>query len=185
MITMSLSGLHTHTHARARAHAHTNLCQVWILHQRIGGILPFFFSQTLSSVGLSLCVVYVIWSKTHKRLKERFLIRRNRTKRANFRCNYLFRSTYNTTENSQTNLSLSVRCQEAGGRKRARDCLDEKRTLCPLGARKLAEGKGHEIAQTRKGERTKISCFNCFLLYCTQLEKDNYIENLHVLSCFV
>ena len=24
--------------------------------------------------------------------------------------------------------------------------------LCPLGARKLAEGKGHETAQTRKGE---------------------------------
>ena len=39
-------------------------------------------------------------SKTHKRLKERFLIRQNRTKRANFRCNHLFRATYNTTENS-------------------------------------------------------------------------------------
>ena len=39
-------------------------------------------------------------SKTHKRLKERFLIRRDRTKRANIRCNHLFRATYNTTENS-------------------------------------------------------------------------------------
>ena len=39
-------------------------------------------------------------SKTHKRLKERFLIRRNRTKRANFRGNSLFQATYNTTENS-------------------------------------------------------------------------------------
>ena len=39
-------------------------------------------------------------SKTHKRLKERFLIRRNRTKRANFWCNNLFRATYNTTENT-------------------------------------------------------------------------------------
>ena len=39
-------------------------------------------------------------SKTHKRLKERFLIRGNRTKCANFRCNHLFRGTYNTTENS-------------------------------------------------------------------------------------
>ena len=66
-------------------------------------------------------------SKTHKKLKERFLIRRNRTKHANFRCNHLFQVTYNTTENSQMNLSLSVRCQEAGGRKRARGCLDEKR----------------------------------------------------------
>ena len=36
----------------------------------------------------------------HKRLKERFLIRRNRTKRANFRGNPLFQATYNTTENS-------------------------------------------------------------------------------------
>ena len=34
--------------------------------------------------------------------------------------------------------------------------------LCPLGARKLAEGKGHETASD-----------------------DDYIENLHVLSCFV
>ena len=40
-------------------------------------------------------------SKTHKRLKECFLIRRNRTKRANFRGNLLFQATYNnTTENS-------------------------------------------------------------------------------------
>ena len=31
----------------------------------------------------------------------------------------------------------------------------------------------------------KISWFNCFLLYCTWLEKENYIENVHVLSCFV
>ena len=39
--------------------------------------------------------------KTHKRLKERFLIRRNRTKRANFRGKPLFQATYNnTTENS-------------------------------------------------------------------------------------
>ena len=67
-------------------------------------------------------------SKTYKRLQERFLIRRNRTKRAHFWCNHLSQATYNTTENSSTNLSLFVRCQEAGRRKRAWDCLDEK--LC-------------------------------------------------------
>ena len=40
-------------------------------------------------------------SKTHKRLKERFLIRRNRTKRSNFRGSPLFQATdNNTTENS-------------------------------------------------------------------------------------
>ena len=47
-----------------------------------------------------LNAVAVLGSKTHKRSKEHFLIRRNRTKRANFRCNHLFRATYNTTENS-------------------------------------------------------------------------------------
>ena len=41
------------------------------------------------------------WSKTHKRLKERILIRRNRTKRANLRGNPLCQAMYiNTTENS-------------------------------------------------------------------------------------
>ena len=65
------------------------------------------------------------WS-TDWRLKERFLIRRNRTKCANFWCNHLLQATYNTTKNSLTNLSLSVRCQEAGRRKRARDCLNRR-----------------------------------------------------------
>ena len=40
----------------------------------------------------------------------------------------------------------------------------------------------HQLPGTQP---TKISWFNCFLLYCTQLEKDDYIENVHVLSCFV
>ena len=32
----------------------------------------------------------------------------------------------------------------------------------------------------------KISWFKCFLLYCCmKLEKEDYLENLHVLSCFV
>ena len=39
-------------------------------------------------------------SKAHKRLKEHFLIRRNRTKCANFRGNPLFQATCNTTQNS-------------------------------------------------------------------------------------
>ena len=40
-------------------------------------------------------------SKTHKRLKERFLIRRSKTKHANFQGKPLFQTTYNnTTENS-------------------------------------------------------------------------------------
>ena len=45
-------------------------------------------------------------SKTRKRLKEHFLIGRNRTKGANFRGSPLFQASYNsTTENSSTNLS--------------------------------------------------------------------------------
>ena len=40
-------------------------------------------------------------SKTHKRLKERFLIGRNRTKRANFRCNHLFRAVFFQNAGSQ------------------------------------------------------------------------------------
>ena len=55
-------------------------------------------------------------SKTHKRLKERFLIRRNRTKSANFKGKPLFQATYNnTTENTETNLSC-VRLMLGGWR---------------------------------------------------------------------
>ena len=60
---------------------------------------------------------------------------RNRTKRANFLCNHLFRAT--------------------------------------------------SLRQLPGTQRTKISWFSCFLLYCTKLEKDDYIKNLHVLSCSV
>ena len=64
--------------------------------------------------------------KTHKRLKEHFFIRWNRTKHANFWCNHLFRATYNTTENSDANLFLAVRCQEAGGMKARKRWLRQK-----------------------------------------------------------
>ena len=85
------------------------------------------------------------WS-TDWRLKERFLIRRNRTKCANFWCNHLLQATYNTTKNSLTNLSLSVRCQEAGRRKRARDCLDEKGEGRDVKVRKFAMAEPQSTA---------------------------------------
>ena len=44
-------------------------------------------------------------SKTHKRLKERFLIGRNRTKCANFRGSPLFQATYNIKTEKQTTYS--------------------------------------------------------------------------------
>ena len=52
-------------------------------------------------------------SKTHKRLKERFLIGGNRTKRANFRGSPLFQARYNIKTEKQTINSaylVSVRC---------------------------------------------------------------------------
>ena len=45
--------------------------------------------------------------------------------------------------------------------------------LCPLGARKLAEGKGMRVNSSKQ------------LLLSRELERDDYIENLHVLSCFI
>ena len=50
-------------------------------------------------------------SKTHKRLKERFLIGRNMTKRANFRGSPLFQATYNINvqhKHRKTNNSTSL-----------------------------------------------------------------------------
>ena len=44
---------------------------------------------------------FVFMGTTHKKLKERFLMRRNRTKRANFRCNHLFQATYNRKQLNQ------------------------------------------------------------------------------------
>ena len=102
--------------------------------------LPTSFFAHLVFFPLSLCLARWFWpdmmngkhdhttavcvslrSKTHKRLKERFLRRRNRTKRAYFRGNPLFQATIQQKTIKPT-------------------------YLCPLDARKLAEGKGHETA---------------------------------------
>ena len=73
-------------------------------------------------------VLINILSKTHMRLKERFLTGRNRTKRANFRRSPLFQATYNIkTEKNKQLIQL---------------------ILCQLDARRLAEGKGHETDST-------------------------------------
>ena len=81
-------------------------------------------------------------SKTHKRLQERFVIRRNRTKRANFWVNPLFQATYNnTTENSQTNLSFGRLMPVA--------------VSCPF-----------TLTSFLASNSQKKSLCNCFLLYC-------------------
>ena len=61
-------------------------------------------------------------SKIDKRLKQSFLFRRNRTKRANFRGSPLFQSTYNNKTEKQTISSTY---------------------LVSVGCGRLAEGKGH------------------------------------------
>ena len=66
-------------------------------------------------------------SRTHKKLKERFIIRRNMTKGAAFRASPLFQATYTnkskttaTTENKQ--FIQFIWCQwDAGGRNRETD----------------------------------------------------------------
>ena len=47
---------------------------------------------------------------THKRLKERFLIRQNRTKRANFRGSPLFQATYNIKTEKKPQLIQLILC---------------------------------------------------------------------------
>ena len=54
-------------------------------------------------------VIYYI-SRTHKRLKERFLIGQNRTKHANFRGSALFHATYNIKTEKQTIQLISAAC---------------------------------------------------------------------------
>ena len=58
-------------------------------------------------------------SKTHKRLKERFLVRRKRTKRANFRGGPPFQARYNNETEKQTINSIYLCVSwiwKAGGR---------------------------------------------------------------------
>ena len=59
-----------------------------------------WYKSSWSCLLHSLIMSRKIRSKTHKRLKEHFLIRQNRTKCANFGCNHLLQAMYNTTENS-------------------------------------------------------------------------------------
>ena len=70
-------------------------------------------------------------SKTHKRLKERFLIGRHRTKRAIFRGSPLFQTTYNQETEKQTINSIypvSVGCGRlAEGKRRETDSWEDLR----------------------------------------------------------
>ena len=74
---------------------------------------PNDFSDCVS--GNYHCVVfeYIYDPKKHKRLKERFLIRRNRTKRAHFLGKPLFQATYNnitTTKKQRQQLNQLILC---------------------------------------------------------------------------
>ena len=71
--------------------------------------------------------------QTNKRLKERFLIGRNRTKRANFRGSPLFQATYDIKTEKQKNNSTH---------------------LASVGCWRQAEGKGHETVEMISQENT-------------------------------
>ena len=81
---------------------------------------PFTFKKSETELTAS---VLEKRSKTRKRLKERFLTGRNRTKRANFLGTPLFKATYNIKTEKQTINSTY---------------------LVSVGCGRLAEGKGHE-----------------------------------------
>ena len=68
-------------------------CKVIRLHE---------FQTEESGIGLTFLMSVETGTKTHKRLKERFLIGRNRTKRANFRGSPLFQATYDMKTEKQT-----------------------------------------------------------------------------------
>ena len=63
-------------------------------------------------------------SETHKRLKQRFLLGRNRTKHAHFRGSPLLQATYNRKKQQQRINKQLIQ-----------------RILCQLDVRRLAEGK--------------------------------------------
>ena len=95
-------------------------------------------------------------SKTHKRLKERFLSRRNRTKRANFRGSPLFQARYNNKKtNSQFNLPCASWMREVGGRRGEQDSLIQ---LVSVGCGRLGEGEGHETESRSQTEWIEV-CF--------------------------
>ena len=109
-------------------------------------------------------------SKTHKSLKERFLIKQNRTKHAKFWGSPLFQAMYNTEKKNKQLIQLI------------------NFILCQLDAWRLAEGgkKLFPSASLLASNWHKISWINClFYFCCMQLEKEDFLENLHVLSCFV
>ena len=62
--------------------------------RKVSSNYPFFNSMGLAPTESLL-------SKTHKRLEERFLIGRNRTKRTNFRGSFPFNTTYNIKNNNR------------------------------------------------------------------------------------
>ena len=102
--------------------------------------------------------------KIHKRWKERFLIRWNRTERAYFRGSPLFQATYkiNNINNRKQTINSTY--------------------LVSVGCGRLAEGKGHETDWRDKIKTDKIIFFvECTRLYsCAPLMRQ---EALHSHPC--
>ena len=99
--------------------------------------------------------------KTRKRLKERFLIRRNRTKRAHFWGKPLFQATYN------------IKTEEKKKKKKNQLIL-----------RQL------DVGGWRKEKGTRLTIIQLVLCQLDvggwwKLEKEDFLKNVHVLSCFI
>ena len=118
---------------------------VWFGSTRVCfGISP----NVLISLSLGLDQAeYVLWSKTHKRLKELFLIGRNRIKRANFRGIPIFQATYNIKTEKQTIQLI----------------------LCQLDARRRVEGKGKETDWSICLISARMPCDRLFRSLCERL----------------
>ena len=124
---------HTHTHTHTRTHAHTDTQVHICTHLRARALPPncldpgdTTFKKKKKSETEFTASVLKKRSEIHRRLKERFLIRRNKTKRANFRGSPLSQATYNNKTEEQTLNSIYI---------------------VSVGRGRLADGKGHETQE--------------------------------------
>ena len=100
-----------------------------------------------------------VGTKTHKRLKERFLIGRNMTKREHFRGSPLFQATYKIKTGKQTINSTY---------------------LLSVGSGRLAEGNGHEADWRDKEKGVSQLCFRfvCWHHYWVAMPVKNRFKNV-------
>ena len=122
-------------------------------------ILKAIRPQMVKIVPFQKLSCQLVTSKTHKRLKEQFLIGRNRTKRAHFRGSPLFQATYKTkTEKYTINSTyfVSVRCGRMVELKGHETLLVNQLMLSAQTATKDHIGDGNKCQATYYLFRTKV-----------------------------